>query len=506
MKRYFNTSGPNNPDEHYTLPRKDLIAVGKDLVYKSRYFTIWAPRQTGKSTYFLLLKQALETEGYQVVQMNVENYLGATLAGFLRDIRFHILDTGVEVPHFDTFNDLSTFFQQLEASKFVFIIDEIEGLNPDLFGQFLHTLRNLYHSRDRHCLKSVILVGVSNIVGVVEDHASPFNIADNVNVPYFTDAETIDLLEQHERETGQRFEEQVKTKISDITANQPGLVNGFGKELTERYAGKEVINYADYLEVEDWYLNVAIDKNIANIMNKARRFRPFVEKLLFRDAKIPFTIDREAIKVLYTNGVLDRDNEGNVYFKVPIYRKRLHTAFYPYMNGEVNRLIMGFGGRSFLTEDGRIDFDQLLADYKAYVQRRSFKYFREKDAQGQYITIKEAALVFSFETYIQAFLQEYGGKSYLEAHTGLGRTDLIIYFGGREYVVEFKVYAGLSKFRKGKEQLAYYCKKLGLDRGYYVIFVPNDVPMPEELVENTQTVEGVDIVTYLVMYDEEKDF
>lgn len=77
--RYFNTSGPNIPKEHYTLDRKDLVAKGKDLVYKSRYFTIWAPRQTGKSTYFRFLAAALEKEGYKVAHINFENYKKASL-------------------------------------------------------------------------------------------------------------------------------------------------------------------------------------------------------------------------------------------------------------------------------------------------------------------------------------------------------------------------------------------------------------------------------------------
>jgi hypothetical protein len=91
---------------------------------------------------------------------------------------------------------------------------EIEGLNPDLFGQFLPTIRNLYHSREHHCLKSTILVGVSNIVGVVGDNASPFNIADNLPVPYFTSPEVTELFEQHTRETGQQFERKVVKKYS----------------------------------------------------------------------------------------------------------------------------------------------------------------------------------------------------------------------------------------------------------------------------------------------------
>ena len=64
--REFNTSGPNIPDRHYTLPRLDWVRKGKELIHKERYFTIWAPRQTGKSTYFRFLAEALQQEGYKV--------------------------------------------------------------------------------------------------------------------------------------------------------------------------------------------------------------------------------------------------------------------------------------------------------------------------------------------------------------------------------------------------------------------------------------------------------
>lgn len=112
---------------------------------------------------------------------------------------------------------LETIFTQLEEindRKLVLIIDEVEGINPEYFGTFLHSIRNTYHARSDYCLKSVILVGVSNITGIIQDNASPFNIADKLNVPYFTDDETKELLTQHEVETGQIFAEKVKTKIS----------------------------------------------------------------------------------------------------------------------------------------------------------------------------------------------------------------------------------------------------------------------------------------------------
>ena len=233
--RSFNTSGPNLPAEHYTLERPALIAKGVDLVQKKRYFTIWAPRQTGKSTYFRLLTHTLGQNGFTPMHINVENFKAESLSTLMAYIRAAATEQWGMTLKANTFGDLFNEIQACQGKKLVLIIDEIEGLNPDLFSQFLHTIRNLYHFRENHCLESVILVGVSNIVGVVGDNASPFNIADNLPVPYFTAPEVTELLDMHTRETGQQFERKVVKKIFEITAGQPGLVNGFANQLVERW-------------------------------------------------------------------------------------------------------------------------------------------------------------------------------------------------------------------------------------------------------------------------------
>ena len=504
MKK-FNTSGPNIPKKHYTLQRESLIKKGVELVKDERYFTIWAPRQTGKSTYFRQLAAQLEDYNYKVTHLNVENYLDATKETFLKIITEHIVQqTRIPLNVTKTFTEFESEIRKIKNKNCILIIDEMEGLNPDFFGQFLHTIRNLYHSRENHCLKSVILVGVTNIVGVVQDNASPFNIADNLNVPYFTKEEVLELLHQHEKETGQVFEEKAKDKIYQITAGQPGLVNGFAKVLVDNNPDKKILDYNDYLKVEDWYLTEVIDKNFENILNKAKEERTFIERLLFTEDEIPYKIDRPSIKLLHTNGLIKKGENGNVIFWVPFYKKRLYDAFYPYTNGEKANILRSIAVKALFDDNENIKFDELISAYKKYVKRRGFKVFMEKDKNGDYKSIKESALIYSFETYIQAFLQVVKGKSYREADTGLGKSDLIINVNSKEYLIETKIYYYESRFLEGQQQLAYYCNSLGLNKGVYLVFCPKGLKYPETIKEQKGIIENVEISTYLIEYDENK--
>jgi len=504
-KRYFNTSGPNLPEEHYTLNREKLIERGLGLVKKTRYFTIWAPRQTGKSTYFRMLAKKLETIDYQVLHINVENFKNVSEEDFLQflaDEFKYTLDIQIKSR---TFAMLYNELKRLKGRKVVFIIDEIEGLNETIFGQFLHTIRNLYQYRDEHSIKTVVLVGVSNIVGVVQDNASPFNIADNLEVPYFTDEETSDLLHMHEEETGQLFHREVKEKICAITANQPGLVNGIAHQLVERNPNKELIDYNDYLVVEDWFLTEAIDKNISNIINKAKQHRAFVEKLLFTEEKLKYKINDEKIKFLHAHGLIRKDSDGFVEFWVPLYKKAVYDAFYPFSNGEFKEQLREINLGRFFMEQDRLNFDKLVEGYRTYVKRRGFRCFREKDEKGRWKQIKEAALVYSFESFIQTLLQVVEGKSYQEPHTGNGQSDLIVNINGKETVIEFKIYRDPARFEKGKKQVAYYAKSISLDECVYLVFVSHiyrELGMKDEVL----AIDGVTVRCYVIFYDEIKDF
>jgi hypothetical protein len=63
----------------------------------------------------------------------------------------------------------------------------------------------------------------------------------------------------------------------------------------------------------------------------------------------------------------------------------------------------------------------------------------------------------------------------------------------------------MLRFEKGKKQLAFYCGSVGIAEGIYLVFVPNTVTLPT-IKEGVENIDNIEIKTYIVLYDEEKDF
>lgn len=70
------------------------------------------------------------------------------------------------------------------------------------------------------------------------------------------------------------------------------------------------------------FLTERFDKNIINIVQKAKEKREFMLRVLFGDTPIPFTVDNPDIAYLYAHGVVD-NRDGEVDVLVPLYSKRL---------------------------------------------------------------------------------------------------------------------------------------------------------------------------------------
>jgi predicted AAA+ superfamily ATPase len=505
FKKEFNSSGPNKPERHYTLERNSLIEKGKKLVYNDRYFTLFAPRQSGKSTFFQLLGEQLKTEGYKVCYTNFENCQNLEVEDFCLILNNAIKkDWQIEAEC----KNLHNFFfniERTEKEQLILIVDNVEEINHAYLTMFFRGIRSVFHSRQYHAVKSIILGSQNNIPDHPYDDGTPFNANEELEVPYFTEAEILELLAMHETETGQLFSPKVKERICYMTAGQPGLVNGFAGSLVQLYPDVPVFEYEHYLEIEENYIALKINKNVSNIVAKAKNHRKFVEQLLFDELPRKYMIQDERIKELTVNGVITYNKARNIVFGVPLYRKCLHAAFAAPMNGEAEEIRANLIVSDYFTTDGLVNMDKIIREYQIYANRRGFRYFMHKDEKGKMTGLKEAALVYSFETYIQSFLQVVEGKSYLEPHVALGKSDLLVNIGGTEFVIEAKVFYSAVQFEKGKTQLAYYIKSLNLTTGVYLVFAKSTTTNPI-LEEADEIIEGIHITTYLVRYDVETDF
>jgi len=63
QRRTFETVGPIDPGKNYFVSRNEEIATFKNQIMRGRYIVIFAPRQTGKTTFFrTALDELVESE------------------------------------------------------------------------------------------------------------------------------------------------------------------------------------------------------------------------------------------------------------------------------------------------------------------------------------------------------------------------------------------------------------------------------------------------------------
>ena len=75
--RFFNTAGPVVDADHYCVPPLERINLSEilSLIRNKRYFVLYAPRQTGKTSALLALRDLLNGGAhgrYRCVYVNVE--------------------------------------------------------------------------------------------------------------------------------------------------------------------------------------------------------------------------------------------------------------------------------------------------------------------------------------------------------------------------------------------------------------------------------------------------
>ena len=516
MKR-FGTEGRLYPEDNYIVSRTAETADFIDHVKHGKYIVLFAPRQTGKTTFFQLALDTLTSTDltYFPIQLNFEEYEDYTPADFYthcyHDIRQEIetvfqkreavppetLQQFLDTVEIDDHVSIRRFFAGLanflKNQKVVLIIDEFDGMPQGAVKGFLRSLRRIYLSGRTRCPHSVGIVGVKNITQLDYDRSiSPFNIQQEFHLPNFTLEQVQELLTQYTDEVGQDFAPEVITAIHRQTAGQPVLVNRFAQILTEELN----IPKTETITIEHWTTahtqllhtrNTNIEHLTTNI-RKDPRFEIMLMRILTNDEGVPFNLHNDIINQLITYGVIKEGNDGMCEILNPIYLYCILQAFKPLVNGLEHEYFPE--NYDYLTPTGQIQLTALLDNFRDFIARAGFRILQVPD------TPQESVGRHLLLAYIDDFVRRIGGVMYLEAQIGRGRIDIILVYNNQKYIIETKVWRGMKRYQAGKQQLAAYLKLEGTTEGYYVVFDHRKEAEPR--VETETFAENLTIRSYVI--------
>lgn len=501
----FETQGPVSPDRNYVVSRGRELAEFVNRVKQGRYIVIFAPRQTGKTTFFRWALDALidEATSYFPIQLDFEEYKNVSLLEFynylyqdicteienvfqkrdmvLPDTLYQFLQNTqitnhVSFRHF--FEKLATI---LNNQSIIIIIDEFDGIPQEAVSDFLHSLRRIYLSDpEKRCIHSLGIIGVKSITQLYYDRSiSPFNIQDEFALPNFTLEQVSELFSQYMDEVEQNITHEVIKALHKQSAGQPFLVNRLAQILTDELN----ILKTDTLQMEHFTQahtrllrerNTNIDHLIINIRREPR-FEDILMKIASYEKGIGYNLDNELIDELTTYGIISEGTDGMCEIVNPIYHHRIMQAFQPPINGLENEYFSDDSSSNFLdylTSDGDIQMQPLLDNFQNFISRAGHRILQvpqtPQEFVGQYLLY----------TYLDQFVRLIGGSMKLETQTGRGRIDLLILYNQRKYIVETKIWEGESLYQAGKKQLVAYLKSEEVEEGYYIVFDHRKEPTP----------------------------
>ena len=524
--KYFETRGPVDAAVNYVVSRKAELADFIARVKRGRYIVMFAPRQTGKTTFFrwALAELAAADATYFPIQLNFEIYAGYPAARFyphfakkLREAIERVFRTrNIAMPpplaqflanaqiadRVEMLDFFEAVGQHLTDYRVVLLIDEFDGIPSEAVTGFLHSLRHIYISDVAiRCPYSVGIVGVKNVAQLNYDRTiSPFNIQEEFHLPNFTLAQVQELLGQYTAEVGQPFEPEVIETLHRQTGGQPVLVSRLAQLLTQELdIPRDTPISLEHFATAHQRILREPHTNIQHLITNIRRDRRF-ERLLLKIASYDegedFNLDNERISELATYGVIAEGRDGMCQIANPIYLYRILRTFKPLSNGlEQAYSPEDAGSQTYLTADGHIRMDKLLDNFRDFIARVGFRILEVPETPQEYVG---QLLLFA---YLEQFVKQLGGLLSLEVQTGRGRLDLLVFHRGRKYIVETKIWQGAASYAAGKRQLAKYLTLERATEGYYLVFDYRQRPVP--CVE-TEQIDGRTLRSYVIPIVQER--
>lgn len=515
--RTFEEQGVVDPAQSYYVPLEGVMTTRKQdlhtIVDRGRYFTIFAPRQSGKTTFFEQFCDELECDpAYIAIRLSFQDYRDLETARFygqiqktfsaqlLRRLKVvasdelpavqELLAAHAVTDHlaFRTlFEDLS---ERLPRHRVVIFIDEFDGIPRADLENFLVSVRELYQAYKKlphKALHSLGLVGIRNITKLVVGGVSPFNIADEVKLPPFTLHNVRDLYAQYTAETNQPFTEEAVQAVYAKTGGQPWLVNRLGTILTTRVkpATLEPITEDD-VEQAIHYLLHEHNSHFDNLVEKAKLYRETFVSIVFNG--VEYNPDDDDQSWLEQYGLI-RPFQDKAASANPIYQRRFLRAFFKDAQAETD-----VSERSYYLPDGGLDMETVLRDFDEYIARIGVNAFYQQkkpyEKTGQFL----------LTAWLYQFVQGGQGELRYESPTGLGRMDILLVYQGRRYIIETKLNRAklATTVQNAVSQVTdQYLLPERVQAGYVVIF---DLKAPTGEIHEPQrhAVAGKSVTTFVI--------
>ena len=493
MELSFNITGACNPQEHYMVNLDSRLSEIKKMVDAGKYFVINRGRQYGKTTTLNALENYLSQE-YIVVSIdfqfldasdfeNTETFVTAFAQELneLADEKYQISEELAKQLHkiavsTDGYTLMANLFKWLStwcknASKpIVLIIDEVDSAsNNQVFLDFLAQLRGYYLNRNRKpTFQSVILAGVHDIRNLRQKirsdaehkHNSPWNIASPFDIDMsFSPDDIAGMLTDYENDhhTGMDIAD-ISQLIYDYTSGYPVLVAEFCKIMDE---------------LSDWSSHGAIEANKQILIKKTPLFESLIGKLedneslrklmhgiLFKGQKIPYNPDDATIDDAFMYGFVKNDH-GLIAVANRVFEVRIYNWFISLETTDSQIFAEGVNDKSQFIFDNQLNMERILEKFILHfndIYGSQPDKFKEDDGRKLFLL------------YLRPIINGIGNY-YIEAQTrDQRRTDVIVDYLGKQYIIELKIWHGDEYNTQGEKQLSEYLDYYHIDKGYLLSF------------------------------------
>ncbi len=510
-QKKFNITGICVPGLHYMVDTGDKIEeIVADYIVSGEYFTINRARQYGKSTTLELLYNRLKGE-YLVLDISFEGAEDCfasvyTLAQGIvnKAARALAANEGVsdalmelwrqpipkELP-LDALGEKITRFCQMSEKEVILMVDEVDkAADNQVFLNFLGLLREKYLRRSvgrDDTFKSVILAGVYDVKnlrmklrpGKEAHYNSPWNIAAEFQVDMsfsVWDIEKMLCTYEQDRHTGMDIAD-MAGQIFAYTSGYPFLVSFLCKCMDEGKGASAWKEEGLQLAVKEgepaWTReslqeavkavvrgpNTLYDDMVKQVAEHPQLSR-MLQNILFRGVEYPYHEYSEWMNIGKMLGFI-RDKNRVAAVSNRIFEMQLYSYFLSEELFEEKPLSEDIPDRNQFIRHGNLDMDLVMRKfyeyYTALYQKEDGKFLEE---YGRKI----------FLLYLKPIING-SGNFYVEAETrDKTRTDVVIDYRGRQYIVELKIWRGAKYHAEGEEQLAGYLEQYHLQRGYLLSF------------------------------------